>query len=314
MLRYITLRLLATIPIMGTVAIFIFLIMHLTPGDPAALVAGRNATMAEIARIHAQLGLDQPLYVQFGTWVWGILHGDFGNSIFSGLPVSTLIVRHAGPTIALAIGGMFFAVIIALPLGVIAARKAGTWVDYLVMTFSVLGFSVPVFLTGYVLIYVLSMQLGWFPVQGYVSISAGVIPFLRHLILPCLGLGFLYAALIARITRTSLLSVLNEDYIRTAYAKGLAPHVVVNRHALKNAAVPITTVVGIGFALVLGGVVVTESVFNIPGLGRLVVKSVLSHDYPVIQALILAFSFVYVLLNLIVDLACALFDPRIRHR
>lgn len=312
MLKYMVLRILAIIPIMGMVAVFIFLIMHLMPGDPAALIAGRGATAQEIARIHARLGLDEPLYTQFITWIWGILHGDFGRSLYSNVPVATLIIHHAEPTIALALGGIFFAVVIALPLGMLAARKAGGWVDYVVMAFSVLGFSIPTFLTAYILIFIFSMTLGWFPVQGYVSISEGIIPFLHTIVLPSLGLGFLYAALIARITRASLLGVLGEDYIRTAYAKGLAPRVVLNRHALKNAAVPITTVVGIGFALLIGGVVVTESVFNIPGLGRLVVGAVLAHNYPVIQGVVLIFSAVYVILNLIVDLACALFDPRIR--
>lgn len=296
---------------MGVVAVFVFLLLHLTPGDPAAVIAGNYASPADIARIHAKLGLDKPIYIQFGTWLWSILHGDLGRSIFSDLPVTTLIAQHLEPTLALAAGGMFFALIIALPLGILAAWKAGSWIDYLVMAFSVLGFSVPVFLTAYVLIYVFSVHLHWFPVQGYTSIREGLVPFLRSITLPSLGLGLLYAALIARITRASLLNVLGEDYIRTAYAKGLRPAVVLNRHALKNAAVPIATVIGVGFALLIGGVVVTETVFNIPGLGRLVVDAVLQHDYPVIQGLILIFSAVYVIINLLVDLSYALLDPRI---
>lgn len=314
MLRYVAYRLLATIPVMGVVAVFVFLLLHLTPGDPAAVIAGNYATSAEIAKIHAQLGLNQPIYIQFGRWIWAILHGDLGNSIFSGLPVTQLIAQHVEPTLALAAGGMFFAVIIAMPLGIIAAWKAGSWVDYAVMTFSVLGFSIPIFLTAYILIYLFAVHLHWFPVQGFTSISAGLWPFLRSITLPSLGLGLLYAALIARITRASLLNVLGEDYIRTAYAKGLGPAVVLNRHALKNAAVPIATVIGVGFALLIGGVVVTETVFNIPGLGRLVVDAVLQHDYPVIQGLILIFSAVYVLINLLVDLSYAILDPRIRYR
>lgn len=314
MLRYVVYRLLATIPVMGVVAVFVFLLLHLTPGDPAAVIAGNYATSEQIAKIHAQLGLNQPIYVQFGKWVWQILHGNLGESIFSNVPVTRLIAQHLEPTLALAVGGIFFAVIIALPLGIVAAWKAGSWADYAVMTFSVLGFSIPIFLTAYILIYLFAVHLHWFPVQGFSSLGDGVIPFLRSITLPSLGLGLLYAALIARITRASLLNVLGEDYIRTAYAKGLRPAVVLNRHALKNAAVPIVTVIGVGFALLIGGVVVTETVFNIPGLGRLVVDAVLQHDYPVIQGLILIFSAVYVIINLLVDLSYALLDPRIRYR
>lgn len=313
MLRYTARRLLATIPVLVVVTVFVFLLLHMTPGDPAAVIAGKYATSEDIARIHTELGLDRPLYEQFGSWVWRLAHGDLGESIFSGLPVTTLIARHAGPTLALAAGGIIFALLIAVPLGLLAAWKAGSWVDYLVMTLSVLGFSVPVFLTAYVLIYVLSVQLHWFPVQGYTSPAEGVIPFLRSIALPSVTLGFLYAALIARITRASLVNVLGEDYIRTAYAKGLSVPNVIGRHALKNAAVPIVTVVGVGFALLIGGTVVTETVFNIPGLGRLVADSVLAHDYPVIQGLILIFSAAYVLVNLLVDLSYALLDPRIQY-
>lgn len=313
MYRFALRRLLATIPVMGVVAVFVFLLLHLTPGDPAAVIAGNYATAEDIARIHERLGLNRPIYEQFGTWLWHVLHGDLGRSIFSNVPVTELIAQHLEPTLSLALGGITIAILIALPLGILAAWRAGTWTDYAVMAFSVLGFSVPVFIIAYLLIFLLSVHLHWFPVQGFTSLGEGLLPFLRSVALPSVGLGLLYAALIARITRASLLRVLTQDYIRTAYAKGLSPSVVVNRHALKNAAVPIVTIIGAGFALLIGGVVVTESVFNIPGLGRLVVDAVLQRDYPVIQGLILIFSAVYVVINLLVDLSYALFDPRIRY-
>lgn len=311
--RYIAYRLIATVPVVVVVTVFVFLLLHMTAGDPAAVIAGNSATSEDIARIRASLGLDAPLHEQFVTWVWQLLRGDLGESIFSGLPVTTLIGNHIGPTLALTLGGMFFALIMALPLGIIAAWRSRTWVDFLVMSFSVLGFSMPVFLTGYILIYFFAVQVNWFPVAGYVSPSDGWLAFFRSITLPSLVLGFLYAALLARVTRASLVSVLSEDYIRTAYAKGISTPRVLTRHAMKNAAVPVITVVGVGFALLIGGTVVTETVFNIPGLGRLIADSVLASDYPVIQGIIVVISIAYVLVNLLVDLSYALFDPRIRY-
>ena len=298
---------------MAVVALFVFLLLHLSPGDPATVIAGDYASPADIARIRAQLGLDQPLYIQFTTWVGQLLHGDLGVSIFSNLPVTQLIQQRIEPTLALALFTLTLSILVAVPLGVLAAWKAGSWIDRSVMAFSVLGFSTPVFVLGYGLIYVFSLKLGLFPVQGFTSISDGLWPFIHRLILPSLTLSAIFIALFARITRASVLDILEEDYIRTARAKGLTNRTVLMRHALRNAAVPIVTVIGIGFALLIGGVVVTESVYNIPGLGRLTVDAVLRRDYPVIQGIILVFSATYVLVNLIIDILYVVLDPRIRY-
>jgi len=297
---------------MGVVALFVFLLLHLSPGDPATVIAGDYASPADIARIRAQLGLDQPLYIQFTNWLVQLSRGDLGISIFSNLPVSQLILQRVEPTLSLALLTLLIAIFVAVPLGILAAWKAETWVDRTVMAFSVLGFSTPVFVLGYALIYVFALKLGLFPVQGFVSISDGLVPFLHRLILPSITLSVIFIALFARITRASILEILNEDYIRTARAKGLGDTSILSRHALPNAAVPIITVIGIGFALLIGGVVVTESVYNIPGLGRLTVDAVLRRDYPVIQGIILVFSALYVLVNLIIDVLYVALDPRIR--
>jgi peptide/nickel transport system permease protein len=313
MYAYILGRILATIPVMGIVALFVFLLLHLSPGDPAVILAGDFATPDDVARIRALLGLDQPLHVQFFTWLGGVLQGDLGQSIYSGLPVSRLIRQRLEPTIALSLTTMTLAVVVAVPLGVIAAWRAGTWVDRAVMALAVLGFSLPVFVLGYSLVFIGSIQTGLFPVQGYVSITQGLGPFLWHMTLPSVALGLIFVALVARMTRATMLEVLSEDYIRTAYAKGLPTGRVLRRHALKNAAVPIITTIGLGVALLIGGVVITETVFSIPGLGRLTVDAVLRGDYPVIQGVILVFSIAYVVLNLLVDISYVFFDPRIRY-
>ena len=313
MYAYIVHRILATIPVMAVVGVAVFMLLHLTPGDPAAVIAGDYARPEDIARIRAQLGLDRPLHVQFFTWVGSILAGDLGVSIFSDLPVSHLIGQRLEPTFALAAATLMFSVVIAIPIGVLAAWKAGTWTDRLIMLFAVLGFSVPVFVIAYALMWVFSLKLGWFPVQGYKSISEGFGPFLHSIALPTFALGVIYVALMARITRASVLETLQEDYIRTARAKGVDNRAVLMRHALRNASVPIVTIIGIGIALLIGGVVVTESVFNIPGLGRLTIDAVLHRDYPVIQGVILVFSAAYVIVNLLIDLSYTVLDPRIRY-
>jgi peptide/nickel transport system permease protein len=310
---FIVKRVLATIPVMGVVAVMVFLLLHLSPGDPAAIIAGDFARPADVERIRERLGLDQPIYIQFLTWVGNLLQGDFGISIFSNRPVTALVAQRLEPTVSLAAATILVAIVIAVPMGVIAAWKTNTWVDRMVMVFAVLGFSVPVFVVGYALIYVVSLRLDLLPVQGYVSFREGLWPFISHLILPSFTLGIAYIALIARITRASVLEVLTEDYIRTAHAKGLPERRVLVRHALRNAAVPIVTVIGIGVALLIGGVVVTETVYNIPGLGRLVVDAILKRDYPIIQALIIMFSGVYVLINLVIDMLYTALDPRIRY-
>ena len=313
MLAYVCKRLLATIPVMAVVAVFVFAMLRLTPGDPAAIIAGASATPQDVVDIRAKLGLDQPILTQFFAWIGRMFTGDFGESFFFKKQVAELIVGRIEPTLMLATTTMILSILVAVPLGVLAAWKQGTWIDRIVMGFSVLGFSVPVFVIGYVLIFVFSIELAWLPVQGYQPLSEGLWGCLLRLILPSVTLSVIYIALIARITRTSVLEVLGEDYIRTARAKGLTNAVVLMRHALRNAAVPIITVIGIGLALLIGGVVVTESVFSIPGLGRLTVDAVLARDYPTIQAVILLFSFAYVLVNLVVDLLYTVLDPRIRY-
>jgi len=306
-------RIAATIPVLLIVAVLVFLMLRLTPGDPAAILAGDAATSDQIAQIRASLGLDRPLVVQFGIWFANLLAGELGESFFYKMKVATLIGQRLEPTLALATLTIVVAIAVAVPLGVVAAWRFGGWFDRALMGFSVLGFSVPVFVLAYILIYIVSLKLGLLPVQGYQRLADGFWPFLRHLLLPAITLSVIYIALIARVTRASVLEALGEDYIRTARAKGLPEIRVLVRHALANAAVPIVTVIGIGIALLIGGVVVTESVYAIPGLGRLTVDAVLARDFPTVQGVILFFSFAYVLVNLLVDLSYVFFDPRIRY-
>ncbi len=313
MYTYVLHRLIAAVPVLLVVALFVFLLLHITPGDPAIVIAGDLASAEELERIRQQLGLDRPLHLQFIAWIWRLAQGDLGVSIFSNLPVTTLIAQRLEPTIVLTLLTTIIAIAGAIPLGVVAAARAGTGLDRMLMGVSVLGFSVPIFVLGYGLIQLFSVTLDLLPVQGYAPLAGGLWLTLRSMILPSLALGLVYFALIARMTRASMLDVLSEDYIRTAHAKGVAPGPVLLVHALKNAAIPIITTIGIGIALLLGGVVVTETVFNIPGLGRLTVEAILRRDYPVIQGVILLFSLVYVFVNLAVDLTYTLLDPRIRY-
>jgi peptide/nickel transport system permease protein len=312
-LRYIAGRLLSTIPVMGVVGIVVFLILRLTPGDPAVMIAGDSATSAQIEEIRRAMGLDRPLHVQFVMWAGDLLRGDFGTSLISNVSVWTMVTARIGPTVALTVSIIVFSIAVAVPLGVIAAWRQGSVLDRAVSALAVVGFSLPAFLTAYILILLFAITLGWLPVQGYQPLSAGFWSFAERLVLPTLALSAAYVALIARITRTSMLEVMGEDYVRTARAKGLRETTVLVHHALRNAAVPIITVIGLGITNLISGVVVTESVFNIPGLGRLVVEAVLARDYPVIQALILLFSFTFILINLIVDLLYTVLDPRIRY-
>jgi peptide/nickel transport system permease protein len=313
MVSYILRRILSTLPVMAIVALFVFSLLYISPGDPAVMIAGDQASPADVEHIRQSLGLDRPFLVQFGSWVWHILHGDLGTSIFTSLPVTELIAQRVEPTLSLMMITLVLTLLIAVPMGVLAAWKAGTWVDRTIMTFAVFGFSLPVFVVGYVLAYVFALELEWVPVQGYTPLSEGFLPWLENLILPSIALGCVYIALIARITRAAMLEVLQQDYIRTARAKGMGQRSILFIHALKNAAVPIITVIGIGIALLIGGAVVTESVFAIPGLGRLTIDAILRRDYPVIQGIVLLFSFLYVLVNLLVDVAYTLVDPRIRY-
>jgi peptide/nickel transport system permease protein len=313
MARYVVTRLLGVVPVAIVVGIFVFLLLHIGGGDPAVLLAGDFGTAKEIAHYRALLGLDQPLWVQFGRWAWQILHGNLGASVYSGTSVTRLIAERMWPTLSLGIGTLIFACCAAIPLGVFAAWRAGTSIDRVVMVFAVVAFSVPAFLIGYALIILFGVHWRLLPVQGYVPLSDGLGPFLAHLVLPVMTLGLVYLALLARVTRAAMIEVLSQDYIRTARAKGLRVMTVVTIHALKNASVPIVTVIGNGIALLIGGAVVTETVFAIPGLGRLMVDAVTQRDYPVIQGLILVFAGVYVLLNLAIDLVYTVLDPRIRY-
>jgi peptide/nickel transport system permease protein len=299
---------------MAIVAVLVFMLLRLAPGDPAAVIAGDYATAEDVERIRTQLGLNDPIPVQLWHWLMQLASGDLGTAIFSKKSVVELIGQRIEPTLLLSLCTIVFAVAVAVPLGTIAAWKSGSIVDRVVMLFSVGGFSVPVFVLAYCLIYVLAMWLKILPVQGYKSpFDHGLLTFLRHMVLPVMALSVIFIALIARMTRASVMEVLEEDYVRTARAKGQSEWKILIHHALRNAAVPIVTVIGVGIALLIGGVVVTESVFNIPGLGRLVLDAVLARDYPVIQGLILFFSFIYILINLLIDLSYTLFDPRIRY-
>ncbi|MCL4123212.1 UNVERIFIED_CONTAM: hypothetical protein GTU68_034502 [Idotea baltica] len=302
MASYILGRILATIPVVLFVMLFVFSLLYITPGDPAAILAGDQATQVEIEAIRTDLGLDRSFPVRFVEWSTGVMRGDFGTSIFTRLPVSTMILQRVEPTLSLMVVTMIIAIVVAVPLGVLAAWKHGSILDRVIMLFAVLGFSVPVFVIGYVLAWTLALQLGWLPVQGYTPFAEGLWP-----------LATFYIAIIARITRATMLEIMQQDYIRTARGKGVSERSVLFVHALRNASVPIVTVVGIGIALVISGAVVIESVFALPGLGRLTVDSILRRDYPVIQAVILIFSFVYVVINLLIDLSYTVIDPRIRY-
>ena len=313
MFFYAVRRILATIPVMAVVALFVFSLLYLSPGDPAEIIAGDQARPEDVQRVRTSLGLDRPLITQFGDWAWRVVRGDLGKSIFTDQPVSMMIGQRVEATLSLMVLTLALSILVAVPMGVLAAWKHGTVIDTAVIVIAVLAASVPVFVIGYVLAYAFGLELDWFPVQGYTPIREGVAPWLRNLALPVIALGSAYIALIARITRASMLEVLNQDFIRTARAKGMAQSPILFVHALKNAAVPIVTVIGLGVAGLIGGAVVTESVFAMPGIGRLVADAILRRDYPVIQGVVLIFSFVYVLVNLGVDLTYALLDPRIRY-
>ena len=313
MLQFILRRLLAVVPVLLVVTVVVFLILRLTPGDPAAVIAGNSATLEDIAKIRTSLGLDRPLIAQFFIWFGRVLAGDLGHSFYYRLPVSELIGQRLEPTFMLSVLTIAIAVILAVPLGVLAAWKHGSWFDRGLIGFSVMGFSIPVFVLGYILIWLVSIKLNLLPVQGYRRIGDGFGPFFSHLILPAITLSVVFIALIARVTRAAVSEALTEDYVRTARSKGLAEARILIRHALANAAVPIVTVIGISIALLIGGVVVTETVYAIPGLGQLTVDAVLARDFPVVQGVILFFSVAYVVINLLVDLSYLVLDPRIRY-
>ncbi|MDX0979840.1 ABC transporter permease subunit [Sinorhizobium medicae] len=310
---YILRRMISAIAVMAMVGFFIFLLLRLAPGDPAAIIAGPTATEEMIAAIRESMGMNDPMPIQFMRWVRGILGGDFGTSIFAGRPVLELMAQRLEPTLSLSILTMILSVTAGVSFGILAAWRTGGLIDRLLTAFSALGYSVPVFVIGYFLIYFFAIRSHWLPVQGYKPIEGGLGPWFTHLILPTVALGFGFIAFIARVTRASMLEVLSEDYMRTAAAKGASPYAMLIHHALKNAGVPILTVIGISFAYMIGGVVLTKTVFNIPGIGRLVVDAINNRDYPIIQSVLILTSGLYVLINLTVDLAYTLIDPRIRY-
>lgn len=312
MFTYLVGRIASAVPILLLVAIFIFSMVNLTPGDPAVLIAGDNATPAQVEQIRERLHLNEPLPTRFLIWAGNALQFDLGTSIYSGQPVTKLITQRIEPTFVLATVTIVITVLLAVPLGVIAAWKANTWIDRMIMSFAVLGFSVPVFVIGYLLAYVFSVNLKWFPVQGYSPLAEGPLDTLRSVMLPAVALAMVFAALIARVTRAAMLEVLSENHVRTARAKGLRTLRILIVHGLKNAGVPVVTVIGIGLATLVGGVVVTESVFNIPGIGRLTVDAITRRDYPIVQGVILFFAAVLIVINLLVDMSYALLDPRVR--
>jgi peptide/nickel transport system permease protein len=292
--------------------VLVFLMLRLTPGDPAAILAGDAASSEQIAEIRASLGLDRPLPVQFAIWIGNLARGELGQSYFYKMQVTQLIGQRLEPTMALATLTIFFAVIVSIPLGVLAAWRFGGWFDRALMGFSVLGFSVPVFVLAYILIWIVSLQLGWFPVQGYRRLADGLLPFLHHLILPALTLSVIYIALIARVTRASVLEALGEDYVRTARAKGLRERAVTLRHAARNAMIPTMIYLGLGFGGLLAGTVITETIFSWPGLGRYAFHATKTLDFPAIMSVTTVIAVIYVTVNLVVDVLQVLIDPRVR--
>jgi peptide/nickel transport system permease protein len=313
MLRYTLKRLLASVPIVLFVAVFVFLLTHLAPGDPASLIAGENATPEQIDKIRERLHLNEPILVQFWIWFSDLVRFDLGTSIFSDKPVTELIAARLEPTMMLTLVTIVLTVFLAVPAGVLAAWKVNSVSDKAIMILSVLGFSVPAFLIGYANMYVFSIHLGWFPVQGYQPLSEGWLGTVRSVAMPSLTITLVFWALVARITRAAMIEILQENYTRTARAKGLGEAKVLFVHALKNAGVPIATVIGVGIAILISGVVVTESVFNIPGIGRLVVDAISQRDFPVVQGTMIFFSTMLIVVNLLVDLSYGLFDPRVRY-
>lgn len=313
MFAYSVRRILMTLPVMLFVALFVFGLLSLTPGDPAVLIAGEDATPQDIERIRMALGLDQPFFFRFTDWLWKVAHGDLGQSLFTGLSVTHMIGQRLAPTLTLMLMTLFFSILIAIPIGALSAWRHHSMFDKTMLMLAVLSFSVPSFVVGYLLAWTFGLEIKWLPVQGYVPFSQGIWASVRTLILPTLALCSVYVALITRITRATLLETLTQDYIRTARAKGVGNKGILFRHALKNVAVPVITIIGSGVALLISGAVVTETVFSIPGIGRLTVDAILRRDYPIIQGVILMFSLMYVMINLLVDLLYRAFDPRIKY-
>lgn len=311
MWSYILKRLLTVIPVLFVVSIVIFAIIHITPGDPVTFMLGDEATEEQIETARTQLGLDLPLYEQYWNWVKGAAVGNLGQSYHMNMSVNEAIASHILPTLSLAIFAEIIALCIAIPLGIIAAIKRGTAVDQTVMGASLLGMAIPSFLLALFLVLLIGVQLRWLPVAGYQPLTNGLWNHLKHLILPAISLGAIQAALIARMTRSSMLEVLNTNYIKMARAKGVVERRVIYNHALQNAFLPILTVIGITFGGLVTGAIVTETIFNIPGLGSLIINSVARRDYTVIQGIVLFVTIVYVMINLVIDILYGIIDPRV---
>lgn len=312
MKAYIIKRILSMIPVLFIVAIFVFMLIHLIPGNPAAVILGPEATPEQVAALEDELGLNMPIYQQFFDWLMGVLRGDLGDSVYMNVPVLDAFFDHLMPTLSLAIIAQFFSMIIAIPIGIIAARKRGTYVDNSLMTVAMLGMSIPSFLLALLLMLLFGVKLGWLPVAGYSPLENGVWEFIRHLILPAIALGAIQAAVIARMTRSSMIDILSLNYIKTAKAKGVTNNVVIYKHALRNALIPILTILGDTFGALITGAVVTETVFNLPGLGQLILNAITRRDYAVIQGTILLVAFSYLILNLIIDLLYGVINPKVR--
>jgi peptide/nickel transport system permease protein len=309
---YLLKRILSLIPVLLVVSVMVFMIIHLTPGDPAGVILGPESTEEDRAQLREQLGLNLPLYQQYFSWMFGLVQGDLGTSLFMKEPVLHAILDHLGPTLSLAILSQITAIIMAIPLGIMAANRRGTVADQSFMGLSLLGISIPNFLLGLFLIIIFAVNLQWLPVAGYMPLSAGFWNHFKFLIMPAIALGTAQAALISRMTRSSMLETLSLNFIKTARSKGLREQVVIYKHTLRNAFIPILTVIGQTFGTLVAGAVVTESVFNIPGIGQLIINSVERRDYAVIQGTVLFITVSYVFINLIVDLLYGIIDPRVR--
>ncbi len=312
MLRYIVRRILAAIPVMLIVSATVFTLLYLTPGDPAAVILGPDATPQRIAELRERLGLNDPWHVQLVRWYGRLFQGDLGQSLFLNQPVSRAIADRAEPTVLLTLMALSVALVLGLPTGILSALGRGRWIDTLVMLVAIGGVSMPTFWLGLNLIYVFAVTLHVLPLAGYQSLADGPGETLRYLIMPAITLGLAQGALLARMTRSMMLETLGEDYVRTARAKGLAAPAVVLRHALRNAMIPLITVIGLSFAILIGGAVITEQVFNIPGVGRLLIQAIGRRDYPVVQGVVLVIAGLYVLINLLIDIAYGALDPRLR--
>jgi len=305
-------RILSVIPVLLIVAVVVFFLIHLTPGDPASVILGPDATTEAVEQLQEELGLNLPIYPQFINWFLGVLQGDLGWSLYMDMPVTEAFLQFLGPTISLTLLAEMVAILIAIPMGILAAKRQGTVIDQSVTTFTLLGISIPNFLLALLLVLLFSVNLGWLPVAGYQPISNGIWLHIKHLILPAIALGSIQAALIARVTRASMLDVLNSNYIKTAKAKGVKEKFIIYKHGLRNAFIPILTVIGQSIATLIAGAVVTETVFNIPGIGQLIINAITRRDFEVIQGAILIIAAIYVFINLAIDLLYGLIDPRVR--